>query len=101
VNHANKTIFFPDAKTKERQPNMKIQILGTGCAKCNALTMATEKAAQMLDIQYELEKVTDLKQIMAFGVMATPALVVDGKLKVSGKVPAVDEIKTMLRPTGQ
>ena len=80
---------------------MKIQILGTGCAKCNALTMATEKAAQMLDIQYELEKVTDLKQIMAFGVMATPALVVDGKLKVSGKVPAVDEIKTMLRPTGQ
>ena len=80
---------------------MKIQILGTGCAKCNALTMATEKAAQMLDIQYELEKVTDLKQIMAFGVMATPALVVDGKLKVSGKGPAVDEIKTMLRPTAQ
>jgi small redox-active disulfide protein 2 len=80
---------------------MKIQILGTGCAKCNALTMATEKAAQMLDIQYELEKITDLKQIMAFGVMTTPALVVDGKVKVSGKVPAVDEIKTMLRPTGQ
>ena len=80
---------------------MKIQILGTGCAKCNALTMATEKAAQALNLPYELEKVTDLKQIMAFGVMATPALVVDGKLKVSGKVPAVDEIKTMLRPTAQ
>jgi small redox-active disulfide protein 2 len=80
---------------------MKIQILGTGCAKCNALTMATEKAAQALNLPYELEKVTDLKQIMAFGVMATPALVVDGKVKVSGKVPAVDEIKTMLRPTGQ
>ncbi len=77
---------------------MKIQILGTGCAKCNALTMATEKAAQMLDIQYELEKVTDLKQIMAFGVMATPALIVDGRVKVSGKVPSVEQIKTMLQP---
>jgi small redox-active disulfide protein 2 len=80
---------------------MKIQILGTGCAKCNALTMATEKVAQALNLPYELEKVTDLKQIMAFGVMTTPALVVDGKVKVSGKVPTVDEIKTMLRPTGQ
>ena len=75
---------------------MKIQILGTGCAKCDALMMATEKAAQALGVQYELEKVTDLKQIMAFGVMVTPALVVDGKLKVSGKVPSVDEIKQML-----
>jgi small redox-active disulfide protein 2 len=80
---------------------MKIQILGTGCARCNALTMATEKAAQMLDIQYELEKVTDLKQIMSFGVMTTPALVVDGQVKVSGKVPSVDELKTMLQQTSQ
>ena len=77
---------------------MKIQILGTGCAKCDALMMATEKAAQALGVQYELEKVTDLKQIMAFGVMVTPALVVDGKLKVSGKVPSVDELKVMLQP---
>ena len=75
---------------------MKLQILGTGCGKCNALTMTTEKAAQALGLPYELEKVTDLKQIMAFGVMTTPALVVDGKVKVSGKVPSVDEIKTML-----
>ena len=79
---------------------MKIQILGTGCAKCNALMMATEKAAQALGVQYELEKVTDLKQIMAFGVMVTPALAVDGKVKVSGKVPSVEEIKTMLKPGG-
>jgi len=76
---------------------MKIQILGTGCAKCNALTMATEKAAQSLGLQYELEKVTDLKQIMAFGVMMTPALVVDGKVKVAGKVPNLNELKTMLQ----
>jgi small redox-active disulfide protein 2 len=75
---------------------MKLQILGTGCAKCNALAMATEKAAQTLGLQYEIEKVTDLNRIMSFGVMMTPALVVDGKVKVSGKVPSVDEIKTML-----
>jgi len=75
---------------------MKLQILGTGCAKCNALTQVTEKATQSLGFQYKLEKVADLKQIMAFGVMMTPALVVDGKVKVSGKVPSVDEIKKML-----
>ncbi len=77
---------------------MKIQILGTGCAKCNALMMATEKAAQALGLPYELEKVTDLKQIMAFGVMTTPALVLDGQVKVTGKVPSVDELKTLLQP---
>ena len=75
---------------------MRIQILGTGCAKCNALMMATEKAAQALGLQYELEKVTDLKQIMAFGVMMTPALVVDGMVKVAGRVPALEEIKKLL-----
>ena len=77
---------------------MKIQILGTGCARCNALTMVTEKAAQSLGLQYELEKVTDLKQIMAFGVMTTPALVVDGRVKFSGKVPSLDELKSILKP---
>jgi len=75
---------------------MKLQILGTGCAKCKALTTATEQAAQTLGLQYELEKVTDLNQIMSFGVMMTPALVVDGKVKVSGKVPSVDDIKKLL-----
>jgi small redox-active disulfide protein 2 len=75
---------------------MKLQILGTGCAKCNALTQATEQAAQALGLPYELEKVTDLKQIMSFGVMMTPALVVDGKVKVSGKVPSVGDIKKLL-----
>lgn len=76
---------------------MKLQILGTGCAKCNALTMATEKAAQELGLPYELEKVTDLKRIMAFGVMMTPALVVDGQVKVSGKVPGVAELKALFQ----
>lgn len=74
----------------------KLQILGTGCTKCNALTMATEKAAQTLGVEYQLEKITDLNRIMSFGVMMTPALVVDGKVRVSGKVPSVDEIKKLL-----
>lgn len=75
---------------------MKLQILGTGCAKCSALTHATEQAAQSLGLPYDLEKVTDLNRIMSFGVMVTPALIVDGKLKVSGKVPPVDDIKKLL-----
>ena len=77
---------------------MQLQILGTGCARCNALVMATEKAAQSLGLQYELEKVTDLNRIMSFGVMMTPALVVDGQVKVSGKVPSVAELKSILKP---
>ncbi|HEV2434860.1 MAG TPA: thioredoxin family protein [Verrucomicrobiae bacterium] len=80
---------------------MKIQILGTGCARCNALTLATEKAAQSLGLPYELEKVTDLKQILAFGVMTTPALVVEGTVKITGKVPSVEQIKALLQPVKQ
>ena len=74
----------------------KLQILGTGCAKCTNLAAATEHAARTLGIEYHLEKVTDLKQIMSFGVMMTPALVVDGKVKVAGRVPSVEDIKKML-----
>lgn len=74
----------------------KIQILGTGCAKCDTLKVNAETAAQQLGLQYELEKVTDLPKIMSFGVMSTPALVVDGVVKVSGRVPAVEDIKKLL-----
>lgn len=74
----------------------KLQVLGTGCAKCAALAANTEAAAKESGVAYELEKVTDLKQIMAFGVMTTPALVVDGVVKVAGKVPAAKEIKAWL-----
>ena len=80
---------------------MQLLVLGTGCAKCTKLYEATEQAVQSLGLQYELEKVTDLKRIMSFGVMTTPALVVDGQVKVSGNVPSVDELKTMLQQTGQ
>jgi small redox-active disulfide protein 2 len=75
---------------------LKIQILGTGCAKCQQLTETVETAAKELDLPYVLEKVKEIDKIMAFGVMMTPALVVDGKVKVAGKVPTVDEIKKLL-----
>ena len=74
----------------------KIQILGIGCPKCKKLTENAEAAAKMLGIQYEIQKVTDINDIMKFGVMLTPALVVDGKVKSVGKVPAPEEIKPML-----
>ena len=74
----------------------KLQVLGTGCPKCKQLAETVEAAAKALGIDYELEKVKDINEIMAFGVMVTPALVVDGDIKVSGKVPSVDEIKAML-----
>jgi len=74
----------------------KIQILGTGCPKCKKLAELAETAANELGIQYELEKVTNLNDIMDFGVMVTPALAVDGVVKVAGKVPNVEDIKKML-----
>jgi len=74
----------------------KLQILGTGCPKCKRLAEAAEQAVSELGIEYELEKVTELNDIMAFGVMMTPALVVDGDVKVQGKVPSAEEIKDAL-----
>lgn len=75
----------------------KIQVLGTGCPKCRKLAEQADEAARSLGIEYELEKVTNINDIMNFGVMVTPALAVDGEVKVAGKVPSVDEIKGMLR----
>ena len=74
----------------------KIQIFGTGCPKCKKLAENTEGAAQSLHLEYELEKITDINEIMKFGVMMTPALAVDGDVKVVGKVPSPDEIKKLL-----
>lgn len=73
-----------------------LQILGTGCAKCAHLADATERAARSLGLEYRLEKVTDLQQIMSFGVMMTPALVVDGKVKLAGRVPSIEDLKKLL-----
>ena len=73
-----------------------LQILGTGCAKCHKLTEHAEAAAKALGLEYHIQKVTDLEQIMKLGVMMTPALAVDGQVKVVGKVPSIDEIKKLL-----
>lgn len=73
-----------------------LKILGTGCAKCTKLYEVAEDAAKGLGLEYELQKVTDLAQIMTYGVMVTPALVVDGEVKVAGRVPSADEMKKML-----
>jgi small redox-active disulfide protein 2 len=73
-----------------------LQILGTGCPKCNQLAAVTEAAATALRLDFQIEKVTDLKRIMSFGVMTTPALVVDGVVKCVGRVPRVDELKTLI-----
>jgi small redox-active disulfide protein 2 len=74
----------------------KIQILGTGCPKCKKLAENAETAAKDLGIEYSLEKVTDINEIMKFGVMLTPALAIDSQVRSIGKVPSPDEIKKML-----
>ncbi len=74
----------------------KLQILGTGCPKCKKLTENAETAAKELGFDYEIEKVTDINDIMNYGVMMTPALAVDGGVKVVGKVASVEEIKEIL-----
>ena len=74
----------------------KLQILGTGCPKCKKLAENAEAAAKALGIEYSIEKVTDINEIMKFGVMMTPALAVDGQVKVIGKVPDAEAIKAML-----
>ena len=75
----------------------KVQILGPGCPKCKSLAANAEAAAKALGIEYEIEKVTDLQEIVKFGVMLTPALVVDGEVKLVGKVADVEQIKDLLK----
>ena len=74
----------------------KIQILGTGCSKCKQLTVNAETAVKSLGIEAAIEKVEKIQDIMKFGVMTTPALVVDGQVKSAGRVLSADEIKRLL-----
>lgn len=74
----------------------KIQILGTGCPKCEKLAKHADEAARELGLEYELIKVKDINDIVAFGVMLTPALAIDGVVKFTGKVPSVNELKGIL-----
>jgi len=73
-----------------------IMILGTGCPKCKKLIEITEKAVKELGIESEIIKVTDITEIMNYGVMMTPALVIDNAVKLSGRLPKIDELKKIL-----
>ena len=75
---------------------MKIQVMGPGCAKCNQVADNAAAAATALGIDFEIEKISDFNDMMKYGVMMTPALAIEGDVKCVGKVPTVDEIKSML-----
>jgi small redox-active disulfide protein 2 len=79
-----------------RRFEMRLQVLGTGCPKCKQLAANVEAAAEELGLDCELEKVTDINEILKFGVMMTPALAVDGEVKVAGRVPDSGEIKALI-----
>ena len=76
---------------------MKIQILGTGCPKCKKLAENAIVAAEELDLEYVIEKITDINKIMSFGIMMTPGIAIDGNVKASGKLCSIEEIKGMLK----
>ena len=76
---------------------MKIEVLGTGCPKCMSMEQNVKKAIAELAMQADVEKVTDIQQIIQRGVMSTPALVIDGKVVLQGKNPTVDQLKELIR----
>lgn len=75
---------------------MDIKVLGSGCAKCKTLEKVTKQAVEELNLDATIEKVEDIQKIVEYGVMFTPALVVDGEVVVKGRVPKLDELKTLL-----
>ncbi len=75
---------------------MEIKVLGSGCAKCKTLEKVTREAVSELNIEANIEKIEDIQKIIEYGVMITPALVVDGEVVLKGKVPKVAEVKTLL-----
>ncbi|MBI9054030.1 MAG: TM0996/MTH895 family glutaredoxin-like protein [Bacteroidales bacterium] len=75
---------------------MEIKVLGSGCAKCKTLEKVTREAVEELKLDATIEKIEDIQKIVEYGVMMTPALVVDGEVVVKGRVPKLDEVKTIL-----
>lgn len=75
---------------------MDIKVLGTGCAKCGTLESATRKATEELNLDVTIEKVEDIIEIMNYGIMRTPGLVINGKVVVSGQVPKMSKLKEIL-----
>lgn len=80
---------------------IQLLVLGAGCSKCDQLYTATEQAAREAGLPYELTKVNDLRQMMALRIMTTPALVVNGSVKVTGRVPGKEELKQILKSASQ
>ena len=78
----------------------EIKILGTGCPKCHQLEKLSRKAAEELGIEHSVEKVKDINKILEYGVMTTPALVINGDVKIAGNVPSLEEIKKLIKQTG-
>ncbi|MDI6715655.1 MAG: thioredoxin family protein [Actinomycetota bacterium] len=76
---------------------MKIKVLGPGCANCKRLEANVFEAAAQLNLNADIQKVEDIKEIMSYGIMSTPALIVNGEIKVIGRVPNVSEIKNILK----
>lgn len=76
---------------------MKIEILGTGCAKCHKLEEMVKDVLRNTGIEAEVAKVQDIKSIMGYGVMTTPALVIDGEVKIAGKLPQAEQIRGWLK----
>jgi small redox-active disulfide protein 2 len=75
---------------------MLIQVLGTGCTKCRTLYEAVKKAVEETGVEAQVEKVEDIQKIMAFEILMTPGLVIDGQVKAAGRVPSMDEIKKLI-----
>lgn len=76
---------------------MEIKVLGTGCAKCGKVYENVKKALEELGVDAEVEKVEDIDKIISFGVMMTPAVVINGKVKASGRIPSTEEIKKWIQ----
>ena len=75
---------------------MIIQVLGTGCSKCKTLYDVAKKAAQESGVDVDVQKVEDIQQIMAFNILMTPGLVIDGQVRAAGRIPSVEEVKKMI-----
>ena len=83
------------AKAGPRPPEIKV--LGPGCARCFELERRIRRAVEALGIDARVEKVTDIREMISYRIMATPGLVIDGKVKCAGRIPSADEIKTWIR----
>lgn len=84
-------------KVRPRRMNVDIKVLGPGCCNCGKLEEVTRKAVEKAGIEASIEKVTDMATIMGYGVMSTPALIVDGQIRIAGRVPSVDDVVALLQ----